>query len=94
MAVDVQPVKVFEYDPVPVTEPDAELPPDIVRVCVSIPERGWIKVLLLVGVKRDSEVTGVPRKVGETMEDIVVIGPDDETDEPPLLFVGDEGREL
>lgn len=94
VAVDVKPVNVFEYEPVPVTEPDAELPPEIVRVWASVPERVWVNVLLVVGVKRDSEVSGVPRYVGETIEDIVVMGPEDDTEEPPLLLVGEEGREL
>ena len=57
--------------------------------------RVWVYVLLVVGVKRESDVRGVPREGGESTEDIVVIGPEDETAEPALLlFVGEEGREL
>ena len=48
--------------------------------------------LLVVGWKRESEDS--VRMGGDTIEDMVVIGPEDETDEPALLLVVDDGREL
>lgn len=95
VAVVVKPVNVFEYEPVPVTDPGAELPPEPVRVYVSVVVRVWVNVLLVVGVNRESDVRGVPREGGESTEDIVAMGPEDDTEEPALLlFVGEEGREL
>ena len=49
---------------------------------------------LLIGGKRESEEKVMPRAGGDVNDDVVVIGPLDETDEPALLLVGDEGREL
>lgn len=54
------------------------------RVCVNVP--------LLVGGNRESADRDVgPRGGGERREDI---GPEDDTVDPDLLLVGDDGREL
>ena len=53
-----------------------------------------MNVPLDVGTKLESEDRVVPRAGGDMSEDVAVIGPEDDTDEPALLFVGEEGREL
>lgn len=62
------------------------------RVYVSVPLRVWVNVPLLVGKKRESVDSVVPRAGGDISED-AVIGPEDDTDEPARLLVGEEGRE-
>ena len=53
-----------------------------------------MKVPLLVGRRESADRVADPRGGGERREDMVVIGPDDDTDDPALLFVGEDGREL
>ncbi len=85
VAVVVKPVKVLLY------VPDVEVPGP---VYVLGPLRDRMNVSVLVGTKRESEDRVVPRAGGDINEDIVVTGSEADRDEPVLLFVGEEGREL
>ena len=87
VAVVVKPVNVFVF----VYVPEVAVPEG---VYVLVPLRVWVNVPLLVGKKRESVDSVVPRAEGDMREDVAVIGPEDDTDEPALLLVGDEGREL